>query len=166
MKHKDISRRDFIADASKGAGAGVMGVTGLNAASNTTIVPASKENRLPREVWVASMSLFGLHPERTIEGRIRRMIGRVERIMPYQPDIVCLPEVFQTAWVDEEKPLEETAEEVPGPVVSRFAEIAEKNSCYIICPLVTKEKNRYYNSAVLIDRKGRVGGIFHKVHPT
>ena len=42
----------------------------------------------------------------------------MEEVTGLQPDIVCLPELFDTMWVDEKKPLSEVAEDekFPGPV--------------------------------------------------
>lgn len=152
-----ISRRNFLSTAV---------VTSGVSATNTMSMPLNPEKRLPREVWVGSASLFGLHPVATIEGRIQLMLERMERLVPYKPDIICVPETFQTAWVDEEKPLDQTAEEPPGPVTERMAEFAKRNSCYIICAIETKEAGRFYNSAILLDRMGKISGIYHKAHPT
>ena len=129
---------------------------------------AIKENRLPREIWVAAISLKGLWPEKTIEKRIKDMLERMESVYPFEPDIICLPETFQISWVDEMKTLEEIAEDenFPGPVTSRIAEMAKKHNCYIICPVVTKKEGHFYNSSILLNRKGEIEGIYHKMHPT
>jgi hypothetical protein len=70
--------------------------------------------------------------------------------------------------VDEVKPLAEIAEDedAPGPVTSMMADIARKQGCYIICPVITSKDGRYYNSSILINRQGKVDGVYHKVHPT
>jgi beta-ureidopropionase len=127
-----------------------------------------KGNRLPREVWVASISLKGLWPEKTIEKRINDVFNRMESLYAFEPDIICLPETFQISWVNEKKTLEEIAEDetTPGPVTSRLAEISKKQNCYIVCPIVTKKDGKYYNSSILINRQGKIDGVFHKVHPT
>lgn len=128
---------------------------------------ANKSNRLPREVWVASISLKGLWPEQTIEKRIRDILERMESVFPFEPDVICLPETFQISWVNEMKTLEEIAEDetVPGPVTSRIAEVAKRQNCYIICPVVTKKEGRFYNSSLLLNRQGKIDGVYHKIHP-
>ena len=127
-----------------------------------------KENRLPREIWVAAISLKGLWPEQTIEKRIKDMLERMESVYPLEPDIICLPETFQISWVDEMKTLEEIAEDenIPGPVTSRMSEMAKKHNCYIICPVVTKKEGHFYNSSILLNRQGEIEGVYHKIHPT
>jgi beta-ureidopropionase len=129
---------------------------------------AIKENRLPREVWVAAISLKGLWPEKTIEKRINDIFERMESVYAYQPDVICLPETVHISWVDEIKTLEEIAEDekVPGSFTSRIAEIAKKQNCYIICPVVTKNEGHFYNSSILINRRGEIDGVYHKIHPT
>jgi predicted amidohydrolase len=129
---------------------------------------AMKENRLPREVCVASISLKGLWPEKTIEKRIKDVLERMEKVYPLEPDIICIPETYQISWVDEMKTLEEIAEDenVPGPATSRIAEMAKKHNCYIVCPVVTKKDGHFYNSSILLNRKGEIDGVYHKMHPT
>jgi len=57
-------------------------------------------------------------------------------------------------------------EKIPGPVTSRIAAFAKKNNCYVVCHLFTKKDGNFYNSSLLLDRKGRIAGVYHKTHPT
>jgi predicted amidohydrolase len=127
-----------------------------------------KENRLPREIWAAAISLKGLWPEETIDKRIKAVLQRMESLYPFEPDIICLPETVNISWVNEKKTLAEIAEDedVPGPVTSVFTAVAKEHNCYIVCPLITKKDGQYFNSSILINRKGKIDGVSHKVHPT
>jgi beta-ureidopropionase len=127
-----------------------------------------KENRLPREVWVAAISLKGLWPEETIEQRMKKVLERMENVYAFEPDIICLPETINISWVNETITLQEVAEDetIPGPITTMLAEVARKQHCYITCPIVTKKDGRFYNSSILLNRQGKVDGVFHKVHPT
>lgn len=126
-----------------------------------------KKDRLPREVCIASIDLRMIWPVDTIEKRIDDILERMENVYVFEPDVICLPETFQTSWVRERKKRDEYAEDerIPGTVTSIIAEQARKHNCYIICPLVTKSEDHYYNSAILLDRKGKIGGVYHKTHP-
>ncbi|MBD3181020.1 hypothetical protein GF312_01940, partial [Candidatus Poribacteria bacterium] len=42
---------------------------------------------------------------------------------------------------------------------------AKKYDTNIICPILEKQGDTVYNSAVVIDRKGQVVGAYHKLHP-
>jgi len=125
-----------------------------------------KIDRLPREVVVASIDLRGIWPVDTVEERINDILERMENVYVFEPDLICLPETFQTSWVREERRTEDYAEDetIPGPVTSIIAREAKKQNCYIICPLVTENDGHYYNSAILINRKGEIDGVYHKAH--
>jgi predicted amidohydrolase len=92
----------------------------------------------------------------------------MESVYPFEPDIICLPETIQISWVNEIKTLEEIAEDetTPGPVTSRMAEVAKRQNCYIVCPVVTKKEGHFYNSSILINRQGKIDGVYNKIHPT
>src|SRR6185369_7923704 len=130
-----------------------------------------KENRLPREVWVAGISLKGLWPVDTIEKRMKDILERMENVYAFEPDIICLPETVNISWVEEaekSKTLSDVAEDEtsPGPVTTMLADTARKQHCYITCPIVTKKDGHFYNSTLLLNRQGKSEGVFHKVHPT
>jgi beta-ureidopropionase len=130
-----------------------------------------KENRLPREVWLAAISLKGLWPVETIEKRMKDILERMESVYAFEPDIICLPEMVNLSWVEEaekSKTLSDVAEDEisHGPITSMLAEVAGKQNCYIICPIVTKKDGKFYNSSILLNRDGKTEGVFHKVHPT
>ena len=74
-----------------------------------------KENRLPREVWVAGISLKGLWPEKTIKKRMSDILERMENVYAFEPDLICLPETINTSWVDETVTLQEVAEDETTP---------------------------------------------------
>jgi beta-ureidopropionase len=97
----------------------------------------------------------------------KKMLSRMEQIVPYQPDIICLPEVFPFANISSGRPpLSKIAEAPVGEISQPFADFARKNKCYVVCPIYTKENGQYYNSAVFIDRKGNLLGEYRKAHPT
>jgi beta-ureidopropionase len=168
---KNSSRRNFIKNSSLAFGLGVGGasVPFISTANPSTRKDNGSENKkLPSEVRVASVDLKGLWPDTTRESRIKRILERMEELTGTKPDLICLPELFDTSWVEEEKPLSELAEDekIPGPVTSRIAAFAKKNNCYVVCPLFTKKDQNFYNSSLLLDRKGSIVGVYHKTHPT
>ncbi|MEO5602756.1 MAG: carbon-nitrogen hydrolase family protein [Cyclobacteriaceae bacterium] len=164
MKNKtNSSRRDFLQQSTFGLGSGFFGMP-YNSNGKNDYVPGKK---LPREICVVSVDLVGLWPDKTTESRLKKMFERMEDVAGLQPDVLCLPELFDTMWVEEQKKLAEIAEDekVPGPVTSRVAEFAKKNNCYVVCPIITKKEGRFYNSSLLVDRKGSIAGVYHKIHP-
>lgn len=157
-----MKRRSFLKKSSLALGMGVLGTSNLN---TQPVFGKQPSKRLPREVWIASMTLTWLKDSMPAEQRIEGLLSRMEDVVPMQPDIICLPETFPTGRSGRGTPVSEIAEKVPGPVTNIFAEFAKKNNCYIICPIVTADKGHYYNAAVVIDRKGSVVGEYRKMYP-
>jgi len=158
-----VSRRNFLKFTSMGLGAGLAGT------SLSSFKPFNSEENIKnsQKICAVSLDLKGLWPDSTRESRIKRILNRMGEVTGMKPDIICLPELFDTIWVDEKKPVKEVAEDenVPGPVTSRIAEFALKNNCYVVCPIYTKKEGRYFNSSLIIDRKGKIAGVYHKTHP-
>jgi len=125
-----------------------------------------KDSRLPREVVVASIDLRGIWPAETIEERISDILYRMRNVYVFEPDLICLPETFQTSWVREKTRTEDIAEDenIPGPVTRIIAEEAKSQNCYIVCPLVTKSNGNYYNSAILASEEGSLIQRYDKLH--
>ena len=161
QKNESASRREFLKQSSFGLGAGMVSLPVFRNDSTQA------GRKLPREVTVVSIDLVGLWPDKTTESRLKRMMERMEDVAGLQPDVVCLPELFDTIWVKEQKHISEIAEDekVPGPVTATLADYARKYNTYVVCPVVTKSAGHFYNSSLLIDRKGKIAGAYHKIHP-
>jgi beta-ureidopropionase len=111
--------------------------------------------RKDRAVQVATVTqdrLDGL-PEAEMFGE---MLSRLEGTASQRPDIVCLPEGFAGR----------DPEVVQGPVTQRLGEWAKAHASYVAFGGRTREGDRVYNSAVLLDRAGKVVGQYHKMNPT
>jgi predicted amidohydrolase len=162
-KNSSVSRRNFIRQTSAGLGAGFVGFT----VPSCTTAPRSDNRQMARKVSVATVDLKGLWPDKTRESRIKRILERMQDAASYKPDLICLPELVDTSWVDEPYVLNDIAEDEknPGPVTGRMAEFAKKNNCYVACPIYTKKEGNFYNSCLLIDREGNIAGVYNKMHP-
>ena len=162
---QNVSRRQFIRTASAALGVGLYGTSVLSSAAESGSKITNKADRLPREVWVASFSIQGLSADTPTE-MVSKMLKRMEEVAPYQPDIVCLTELFAFMNTARKPPLSQAAEEAPGPICKRIGEYAKQHNCYVVCPTHTVQNGRFYCSSVLIDRQGGVVGEYHKIHPT
>lgn len=157
----DVTRRDFLCRSALGAGAGAAGLVPGAAISQ----PPGQPARLPREVWVATFSQREVRAEDPWDMQ-RKILAHMEAVVPYQPDVVCLPETFATAQVRNKPPVEEIAERPLGPYSAPFAEFAKRNRCYVIVPIHTRDDKGIYNSAIFFDREGGVVGEYRKMRPT
>jgi predicted amidohydrolase len=71
-------------------------------------------------------------------------------------DIIVLPETWRG---------DKLLETIDGESITELSRLAKKNNTYIISPIELKEGKHHYNSAILIDRKGKVIGRYDKVYP-
>jgi predicted amidohydrolase len=113
---------------------------------------AAHRNRIVRVVTVSQDMLQGKAPDELVSATL----ARLDQAGSFQPDIACLPELFTR------KP----PEAVPGPTTERLSAWARAHSSYVLFGIKTKTGGKVYNSAVLIDRQGRVAGKYDKIHPT
>ncbi len=71
-------------------------------------------------------------------------------------DIIVLPET----WRGQSKP-----ETIEGETITALSKLAKKNNTYILSPIDRTDGKFRYNSAVLIDREGKVVLVHDKVYP-
>jgi len=115
--------------------------------------PAARgRNRLVRVVTVTQARLERLGGDELLDATMTRL----DRAASFEPDIACLPELFTRRG----------PEGVPGPTTEMLGDWAKKHNCYVICPMKTRIGDKVYNSAVLLDRTGKVIGRYDKIHPT
>jgi len=160
MKKSFSTRREFIRNSSLGLTAAGLGATHPSSGPDAATAPC----RLPREVWVGTVASGGLRAE-TAGEMVSKVIEIMEKMAPFQPDIICLPEVFAYTGINEKFEIREVAAAVPGPVVSPLQDFARRHQCYVICPTYIRQQHHYYIGAVLIDRGGKVAGEYLKSRP-
>lgn len=73
-------------------------------------------------------------------------------------DLIALPET----WNMQSRNQPETLD---GPTVRTMAELAQKHRSYIVCPIDRQVEGQRVNSAVLLDRLGRVVCVYDKIYP-
>jgi beta-ureidopropionase len=98
----------------------------------------------------------------SVEANREYVMGLLHQAAAHKPDLVCLPESFNTVGVELPG---DGAEPLDGPTVSAFSQAAKANGCYVICPIRIIEEGRVYNSAVVLGRDGLVAGVYHKACP-
>jgi len=72
-------------------------------------------------------------------------------------DLIALPETWRgqgDGW-----------ETLDGPTITAMAALAKKHHTYVVCPIDRRDGERRLNSAVLIDREGKVVSVYDKVYP-
>ena len=82
-------------------------------------------------------------------------------------DIAALPEFAVNGGLKGHA--RDTAQQLEGPVLDTMAAKARQHRCYLIVPLYMvedREKAVYSNVAALLDREGRLMGIYRYTHPS
>ncbi|MCY3022846.1 MAG: carbon-nitrogen hydrolase family protein [Planctomycetota bacterium] len=77
-------------------------------------------------------------------------------------DAVCLGEDILA--VGTGRNLRDLAEPIPGPTSERLAAVARRNQLWVVAGLSEREGPRAYNTAILLDREGRLAGKYRKTH--
>ncbi len=101
------------------------------------------------------------------ENNLIKTVKLVELAAKRGAQIICLQELFRTLYFPQNKnaPKDIYAETIPGVSTDIFSKIAKKYKVVIIVPVFEKDKNGiYHNSAVVIDEKGKLLPIYHKIH--
>jgi len=115
----------------------------------------------PRPVTIASVNL---RPKETHspEKSVQRFIETVERTVPAKTDLILLPEGITV--VGTGKRYSEVAETIPGPTTATLGELARKRKTYVVAGIYEREGQVVYNTAVLLDREGKLAGKYRKVY--
>jgi predicted amidohydrolase len=119
----------------------------------------------PRVVRVATTRIVPAPPPTTVAANTQLMAEMLDQVGPQKPDIV----LFSENLVDRatRRPLSENVQTIPGPLTDMLSERARRYHTYVLTTLHERdETGLYHNTAVLIDRAGRIAGLYRKVHLT
>jgi predicted amidohydrolase len=114
----------------------------------------------PRKVKVGTLYLRP--KESTPEKNMDLWCAQVDEAGKLGLDIVCLGEAILQ--VGTRADIDALAEPIPGPSTERLGAAARKNHLWIVAGLTERDGGRVYNTAVLLDREGRLAGKYRKVH--
>lgn len=161
MINRNSSRRSFIKRSALATGA--VAAVPFHLADRSSFRENSK--KLPREIWIGGLSQMGLQAETSgmMVEEIKRIIAETAAI--YQPDIVCLPEVFPVSNTGENQNLSGKLE-ICQKAIGEFSSLAARYHCYLVCPVYTSENGKAYNAAVVFSRDGSRLGEYRKIHLT
>ena len=115
----------------------------------------------PRPVTIAAVNL---RPNGTgsAQESVTQFLAAIEKSVPAKTDLILLPEGITV--VGTGKTYVDVAETVPGPTTERLARVAKQRATYIAAGLYEREGGTVYNTAVLLDRQGRLAGKYRKVY--
>jgi N-carbamoylputrescine amidase len=101
------------------------------------------------------------------EDNVTRAADKVVEAGKAGAQVVCLPELYRSPYFcqREDATLFDLAETVPGPSTEAMGAAARKAKVAVVVPIFEKRApGLYHNSAVIIDDKGEVRGLYRKMH--
>lgn len=126
--------------------------------SNVTLkeIPAPT----PRKVRLATIHL---QPKegRNPEDKPPQFAPLIAEAAKQKADLVVLPETL--TYYGTGKPMEASAEPVPGPSTEYFGKLAKQHDLYLVVGLVERDGKTLYNTAALIGPDGQMVGKYRKV---
>ena len=77
-------------------------------------------------------------------------------------DVVCLSEAITVVGTGQNEST--VAEPIPGPASERLGQAAKRSRVWVVAGLTERDGKNIYNTAVLLDRDGKLAGKYRKVH--
>ena len=114
----------------------------------------------PRKVKVGTVYLRPKNS--TPQKNLALWCGQIDAAGKLGLDIVCLGETINA--VGTTATINELAEPIPGPTSKALAQAAERNNIWVVATFNERVGDVVYNTAVLLDRQGRLVGKYRKVH--
>ncbi|MHC4405942.1 MAG: carbon-nitrogen hydrolase family protein [Planctomycetota bacterium] len=114
----------------------------------------------PRKVKIGTVYL---RPRNTTpEENLELFCRQIDAAGKLGLDVVCLPEAITQVGTSQSAP--ECAEPIPGPSTKRLGRATRDNRLWVVAGLYEQAGDLVYNTAVLLDRQGRLAGTYRKVH--
>jgi predicted amidohydrolase len=94
---------------------------------------------------------------------VERLCRLVDGSLPAGTDVLCLGEGVSVAGTGMK--ILDCAEPVPGgPTLQRLGELARKHHCYVVAGIYERKAAITHNTAILLDRDGKLVGTYRKTH--
>jgi len=115
---------------------------------------------LPRRAKVGTV--FLRFSNSTIENNLKLFCEQIDAAGKLGLDIVCLGEAI--TMVGTASTIQDYAEPIPGPSTKQLGDASRRNNIWVVAGLTERDGNKVYNTAVLLDREGKLVGKYRKVH--
>jgi predicted amidohydrolase len=118
-------------------------------------------DKQPRNVTVASVNYIPVNAHSSEES-VRQFLNVADQAVGKKADIILLSEAITQFGTG--KTYFEASEPVPGPTTAKLGTLALSKDSYVVAGIIEREGTTIYNTAVLIDRAGKLAGKYRKVH--
>ena len=102
----------------------------------------------------------------SIESNIANTLKMIERAANKGAQIIALQELFQTPYFPQWENIkkDDYAETLKGFTVNEMKKSAKRLGVTLVVPIYEKKNGKYFNTALVIDKKGMLLGQYHKTH--
>jgi predicted amidohydrolase len=147
-----VDRRQFITNSAVALGSfASVERAGLASAQEQGVAPSdAAPGTIGRPVRIVSLGFHNNQPLEVIRDLVDTEAAK-------GVDLVALPELWRG---------HEAAETLDGPATQAMSALARKHHTYIASPIGRMDGNRHFNSAVLLDRSGKVVFVYDDVFPS
>jgi N-carbamoylputrescine amidase len=114
-----------------------------------------------------NVGLVQMSCEQKPETNLKKAISGIGKAAKNGAQIVCLQELFRSQYFCQTEDIElfKLAETIPGPSTQALGKVAQQKKVVIIASLFEKRAaGVYHNTAVIIDKSGKVIGKYRKMH--
>lgn len=105
-------------------------------------------------------------PQKLVDQMIGFWKGEFNKVLPNHPDLILLTEVCDRPGGLSKGQQENYYRVRKNQVLDYFSSVAKANHCYIAFGMDREENGLWWNSSVLLDREGKVAGVYNKNFPT
>ena len=125
-------------------------------------------NAISEEECMMKIAGIQFRAVKDLEKNVRTALSFIDIAIDKGAKIICLPELSIMPWIPYEKIEANFKYALNGddPIFNEFKQMAKKNEVCLIVPFFEKTeiKGVYYNSAMVINTKGRISGVYRKIH--
>jgi len=96
------------------------------------------------------------------EANLARAVARIGEAAGQGCQLVVLPECLDLGWTHSSA--HQLAQPIPGPHSDRLVQAAREHGVFVAAGLVERAGDRFYNSAILVDRQGKILLLHRKIN--
>jgi predicted amidohydrolase len=122
----------------------------------------TETNEPPRRSVKVVTTRIPAHSDTTLQDNLRFMADVLDQAGREKPDAILLTEFFPERGV--KGSAHDRSEPIPGPATDVLARKAREYRSYIIAGMLELDDGKTYDTAVLVDRDGRIAGKYRKTH--
>jgi len=113
-----------------------------------------------------TIALIQTRVSENIESNIANTLTMIEKAVEKSAQIIAIQELFQTPYFPQWENInkDDYAETLKGFTVSEMKKAANRLGVTLIVPIYEKKNGKYFNTALVISKKGKLIGQYQKTH--